>query len=121
MKVKYEKYWGNYENTNYLVYVATDPCLKMNFLQYYFTGLFGTNEAKVEDVLRQLFNEYSFSVVNNESSTPIMTHNSNTGESSPMIQRTSILKTLLMSRRKRFENQEAASDIGVSCKMRRKF
>lgn len=85
VKVKYETYWGNYENTNYLVYVATvlDPCLKMNFLQYYFTGLFGANEAKVEDVLRQLFNEYSLSIVNNESSTPIMTHNSNTGECSP--------------------------------------
>ncbi|XP_022152189.1 zinc finger BED domain-containing protein RICESLEEPER 2-like isoform X2 [Momordica charantia] len=65
IQAKYDKYWGNDENANYLLYIAVvlDPRYKMKFLLYCFSELFGANVAKemckkVEDILRQLFSEY---------------------------------------------------------------
>lgn len=89
MQAKYDKYWWNNENANYLLYVAVvlDPRYKLKFLSYCLSELFEANVAKemckkVEDILRQLFNEYSLSIVNNDSSTRGMARYSNAGESS---------------------------------------
>ncbi|XP_022152198.1 zinc finger BED domain-containing protein DAYSLEEPER-like isoform X2 [Momordica charantia] len=89
VQTKYDKYWWNSESANYLIYVSVvlSPCCKMKFLSYCFRKLFDANVAqemckKVEDILRQLFNEYSLSIDNNDSPTPSMFHHSNTRECS---------------------------------------
>lgn len=89
MQVKYGKYWGSSENTKYLLHTAIvlDPRYKLKFMGYCFSEMFEGSVAKemykrVEDVLRQLFNEYSLSAANNASSTQGVTCPSNAGESS---------------------------------------
>ena len=48
MQVKYDKYWGSSENTNYLLYIAVvlDPRYKLKFMGYCFSEMFEGSVAK---------------------------------------------------------------------------
>jgi hypothetical protein len=48
MKVKYDKYWGDVEKINPLLFVASllDPCYKMAGLEYWFWLSFGAKKAE---------------------------------------------------------------------------
>jgi hypothetical protein len=66
MKVKYDKYWGDVEKINPLLFVASllDPCYKMIALEYWFRLSFGVDKAKRMDtqlkwVLGRLHEHYS--------------------------------------------------------------
>jgi hypothetical protein len=66
MKVKYDKYWGDVEKINPLLFVASllDPRYKMIALEYWFRLSFGVDKAKRMDtqlkwVLGRLYEYYS--------------------------------------------------------------
>jgi hypothetical protein len=48
MKVKYDKYWGDVEKINPLLFVATllDPRYKMDALEYWFDLVLGLKKQK---------------------------------------------------------------------------
>ncbi|XP_022775847.1 zinc finger BED domain-containing protein RICESLEEPER 2-like [Durio zibethinus] len=49
MKDKYDKYWGNIENMNMLVYIASflDPSKKFPFVEYCFMKIYSSDEASL--------------------------------------------------------------------------
>uniref|UniRef100_A0A9I9E9Q8 Zinc finger BED domain-containing protein RICESLEEPER 2-like n=1 Tax=Cucumis melo TaxID=3656 RepID=A0A9I9E9Q8_CUCME len=66
MKEKFEKYWGNNEKNNLLLFVAIvlDPRKKLRFLSFCLKKCFGPEVTKsmenvVEQCCRRLFHEYS--------------------------------------------------------------
>ncbi|KAL0537694.1 hypothetical protein IC582_026679 [Cucumis melo] len=66
MKEKFEKYWGNNEKNNLLLYVAIvlDPRKKLRFVSFCLKNFFGPEIAEsmgnvVEQCCRRLFHEYS--------------------------------------------------------------
>jgi hypothetical protein len=71
MKVKYDKYWGDVEKINPLLFVARlfDPRYKMIALEYWFRLSFGVDKAKrmntqLKWVLGRLYEHYSNSYKN---------------------------------------------------------
>ncbi|KAA0042176.1 zinc finger BED domain-containing protein RICESLEEPER 2-like [Cucumis melo var. makuwa] len=66
MKAKFEKYWGNNERNNLLLYVAIvlDPRKKLRFVSFCLKNFFGPEVAESmgnveEQCCRRLFHEYS--------------------------------------------------------------
>ena len=66
MQDKYDKYWGNLEKMNMLLYVAVvlDPQNKLEFVNYCFNRMYVSEEAevmtkKVKEAIVELFNDYS--------------------------------------------------------------
>lgn len=66
MKNKFEKYWGNFDNMNHLLYVGLvlDPRYKLRYLEYCFGTLYERQKAvdmvgKVKAVLEDLYKFYS--------------------------------------------------------------
>ncbi|KAL4627407.1 hypothetical protein ACB092_05G163800 [Castanea dentata] len=66
MKTKFEKYWGNFDNMNHLLYVGLvlDPRYKMRYLEYYFGTLYESQKAvdmakRIKAVLMDLYNAYA--------------------------------------------------------------
>ena len=49
MKDKYDKYWGNIEKMNMLVYVVAvlDPSKKLPFVKYCFIKMYSSDEVSV--------------------------------------------------------------------------
>ena len=47
MKNKFEKYWGNFDNMNHLLYVGLvlDPRYKLQYLEYCFGALYENQKA----------------------------------------------------------------------------
>ena len=67
MKAKYDKYWDNIDNMNYLVYVAVvlDPRNKLAYISYCSDLIHGTGSEKTKEIvgkvtktLDELFNHY---------------------------------------------------------------
>ena len=66
MKTKFEKYWGNFDNLNHLLYVGLvlDPRYKLRFLEYCFGILYENQKAtnmveRVKAVLVSLYDAYT--------------------------------------------------------------
>ena len=66
MQTKFEKYWGEGEKINPLLYVAVvfDPRKKLRFLKFSFSEIYGNAVAevmvdKVKDLLYKLYSFYS--------------------------------------------------------------
>jgi hypothetical protein len=68
MKLKYEKYWGNFMNMNGLIYfgVILDPCFKMRFFEYILPQMYSDQPelaesliTKVKTNLVKMFNWYA--------------------------------------------------------------
>ncbi|KAK1363528.1 DUF4413 domain-containing protein [Heracleum sosnowskyi] len=64
MKGKYEKYWDNMDNTNFLLYVSVvlDPRYKMHYVKFCFDNLYGSESPrclsiceKIMKTLKELF------------------------------------------------------------------
>jgi hypothetical protein len=69
MKMKYDKYWGDFEKINLLLFVTSvlDPCYKMDVLEFWFMSNIGEKKGekivtKLKNVLDQLYNHYAKSV-----------------------------------------------------------
>ena len=67
MKEKYDKYWDNMDDSNFLLYVsvALDPRYKMHYLEFCFARLYGKGSPKttlmcekVMKTLQELFDCY---------------------------------------------------------------
>ncbi|WOH08569.1 hypothetical protein DCAR_0728012 [Daucus carota subsp. sativus] len=67
MKEKYDKYWDNSENTNFLLYMAVvlDPRYKSSYIEYCFAKIYGRGSSKcfmmcdkVMKTLQELFEHY---------------------------------------------------------------
>ena len=63
MQTKFEKYWGEGDKINPLLYVVVvlDPRKKLRFLKFYFFEIYGNAEAEVmvdnvKDILYKLYN-----------------------------------------------------------------
>ncbi|XP_028063389.1 zinc finger BED domain-containing protein RICESLEEPER 2-like [Camellia sinensis] len=58
MKEKFDKYWGNGDKINLLLYVAVvlDPRRKMKYLQFCFSTIFGGDMVKVKEMLDKVKN-----------------------------------------------------------------
>jgi hypothetical protein len=57
MKLMYEKYWGNMDNINFMMYVAfiLDPCSKLGALVFWLTKCNGPKWAKkIEGMVKAL-------------------------------------------------------------------
>ena len=66
MKSKFDKYWGNFDNMNHLLYVGLlpDPQYKLRYLEYRFDTLYEQQKAtdtadRVKDVLLSLYDAYT--------------------------------------------------------------
>ena len=69
MKSKYDKYWGNAENINPLLFLAVvlDPRYKMRYLKYCFESVYDAETVarivvKAESVLQRLYACYNTAV-----------------------------------------------------------
>ncbi|KAK1385173.1 zinc finger BED domain-containing protein RICESLEEPER 2-like [Heracleum sosnowskyi] len=65
MKLKFEKYWENYKNINFLLYIAVvlDPRFKLRYVQFCFSQLYDNRKCTemimyVETALNKLFANY---------------------------------------------------------------
>lgn len=67
MKEKYDKYWDNTDNTNFLLYVSVvlDPRYKMHYVKFCFGNLYGSESSKcilmcekIMKTLKELFDHY---------------------------------------------------------------
>ena len=74
MKNKFEKYWGNFDNMNHLLYVGLvlDPLYKLRYLEYYFGTLYERQKAidmarRVKAVLEDLYKSYTKNQVGSSS------------------------------------------------------
>ncbi|XP_075654737.1 zinc finger BED domain-containing protein RICESLEEPER 1-like [Castanea sativa] len=74
MKTKFEKYWGNFDNMNHLLYVGLvlDPRYKMRYLEYCFGTLYENQKAvdmakRIKVVLVDLYNAYAQNQVGSSS------------------------------------------------------
>ncbi|CAL5370662.1 unnamed protein product [Camellia sinensis] len=58
MKEKFDKYWGNGDKINLLLYIAVvlDPRRKMTYLQFCFSTIFGGDVVKVKEMLEKVKN-----------------------------------------------------------------
>jgi len=56
MKAKYDKYWENVDNINYLLYVAVvlDPRNKLRYVMYCLETIYGKNSEKGKEILGKL-------------------------------------------------------------------
>ncbi|KAL0539637.1 hypothetical protein IC582_023853 [Cucumis melo] len=70
MKAKFEKYWGNNEKNNLLLYVAIvlDPRKKLRFVSFCLKNFFGPEVAEsmgnvVEQCCRRLFHEFVYDMI----------------------------------------------------------
>ncbi len=77
MREKCEKYWGDPEKMNLMIFIAVvlDPISKMEYLEFAVVKMYGKNIgdkliAKVKVTLKQLFDEYksTYSTPNNQPS-----------------------------------------------------
>ena len=66
MKEKYEKYWGDIENMNLMMFIAVvlDPRYKMKYLKYWFNKWYLKEMAEfalklVRDALDKLYTHYA--------------------------------------------------------------
>ena len=66
MRRKFEKYWGNGDNINCLLFVAVvlDPRYKLDYLKYYFGMIYDVVTAsklckKFDQTLKRLLNFYN--------------------------------------------------------------
>lgn len=66
MKLKFHKYWGNFDNTNLMIYIAAvlDPRYKMRWVKWMIEGTYPSYEAKcliakITDALDRLFKYYA--------------------------------------------------------------
>ncbi|KAG7532991.1 HAT C-terminal dimerization domain [Arabidopsis thaliana x Arabidopsis arenosa] len=66
MKLKFYKYWGNFDNTNMLIYIAAvlDPRFKMRWVKWMIQGTYPNSEAscliaKITDSLDRLVAYYT--------------------------------------------------------------
>lgn len=66
MKSKYDKYWGDPDHINPMLFLAVvlDPRYKLKYLKFCFESLYDTQTVaklvvKVEQILHRLFNQYS--------------------------------------------------------------
>jgi hypothetical protein len=66
MKLKYDKYWGDFEKINTLLFIASvlDPRYKMEVLEFWFLSNIGeakTNRivSKLKNILEQLYSHYA--------------------------------------------------------------
>jgi len=66
MKLKYDKYWGDFEKINPLLFIASvlDPRYKMKVLEFWFLSNIGeakTNRivSKLKTILKQLYSHYA--------------------------------------------------------------
>jgi hypothetical protein len=71
MKIKYNKYWGDFEKINPLLFVAAvlDPRYKIIILEFWFKSNIGEEKAeriiiKLKNTLEQLYNHYAKNVAN---------------------------------------------------------
>jgi hypothetical protein len=71
MKIKYNKYWGDFEKINPLLFVAAvlDPHYKIIILEFWFKSNVGEEKAeriitKLKNTLEQLYNHYAKNVTN---------------------------------------------------------
>jgi hypothetical protein len=71
MKMKYDKYWGDFEKINPLLFVADvlDPRYKIIILEYWFKSNVSEEKAeriitKLNNTLEQLYNHYAKNVTN---------------------------------------------------------
>jgi hypothetical protein len=69
LKIKYDKYWGDFEKINPLLFVASvfDPRYKMIILEFWFTSNVGEEKSekiitKLKNALEQLYNHYDKNV-----------------------------------------------------------
>ncbi|KAL7598163.1 hypothetical protein Lser_V15G25053 [Lactuca serriola] len=67
MKTKYDKYWDNVDNMNYLLHVAVvlDPCNKLRYVNYCIETIYGKNSEKGKEIsgkanktIKDVFNHY---------------------------------------------------------------
>lgn len=65
MLAKFEKYWENYKNINFLLYIAVvlDPRYKLRYVQFCFSQIYSQNKCtemvvQVETKLNKLFKYY---------------------------------------------------------------
>jgi len=72
MKMKYDKYWGDFEKINPLLFVTSmlDPLYKIDILEFWYMSNVGEKKAekivtKLKNVLDQLYNHYAKSVGGN--------------------------------------------------------
>lgn len=56
MKVKYDKYWDNLDNMNFMLYVALilDPRNKLFFLGYCLELIYGNDEEQIKEVIKRV-------------------------------------------------------------------
>jgi len=73
MKSKYDKYWGNPDHINPMLFLAIvlDPRYKSKYLRFCFESLYDTQTVaklvvKVEQILHRLYNHYSKSGLDGE-------------------------------------------------------
>ena len=66
MKEKYEKYWGDIENMNLMMFIVVvlDPRYKMKYLKYWFNKLYSKEKAEfalklARDALDDLYAHYA--------------------------------------------------------------
>ena len=66
MKEKYEKYWGDIENMNLMMFIVVvlDPRYKMKYLKYWFNKLYSKEKAEfalklARDALDELYAHYA--------------------------------------------------------------
>ena len=74
MKKKFEKYWGNFDNMNHLLYVGLvlNPRYKLRYLEYCFGTLYERQKAidmagRVKAVLEDLYKSYTQNQVGSSS------------------------------------------------------
>ncbi|KAK4403849.1 Zinc finger BED domain-containing protein RICESLEEPER 2 [Sesamum angolense] len=65
IKVKFDKYWGDVEKMNMMLYVAVmlDPCLKFSYVEYVLKNMYGPERGEqmgnlAKSVLCDVFEEY---------------------------------------------------------------
>ncbi|KAJ9565712.1 hypothetical protein OSB04_001678 [Centaurea solstitialis] len=60
MKQKYDKYWDNIDNVNFLLHIALvlDPRNKLCYLEYCLGLIYGKHSNKCNEALDELYNQY---------------------------------------------------------------
>ena len=78
MKNKFEKYWGNFDNMNHLLYVGLvlDPRYKLRYLEYCFGTLYERQKVvdmvgRVKAVLKDLYKSYTQNQVGSSSASVV--------------------------------------------------
>ena len=81
MKNKFEKYWGNFDNMNHLLYVGLvlDSRYKLRYLEYCFGTLYERQKVvdmvgRVKAVLKDLYKSYTQNQVGSSSASVVLLH-----------------------------------------------